>query len=404
MTAPPADQPPIVVTGVVVQDDAGRVLTVRKRGTERFMLPGGKPEPDETPAQTGARELGEELGLRVDPTSMQLLGEFRGPAANEPGRTLHSTVFLARPEGEPSAAAEIDEMRWLPVDAVALTAEIDAAALAPMLAENVLPILRTVAAEEAAIARLVEAAPEPGVDIGTDGLVVETFGGQPDGVRPVTVVVHGGFWRPSIDRTHLRAAAHMLAEHGFLVALPEYRREPGNPQATLDDLWAVDDLLAAGGWYDAPVPGIWMGHSAGGHLAMLRGLQSDRTPVGVISLAGAHDLTRTATEFLGHGAAVDWVGARPHEAPEAYAQLDPRLLWGDAGVNADAVIPPALLVHGSDDATVPAAHSEDFPAPSRIVPGAHHADLVDPESPHWHQVHTAWLELYAQMWQAAHPQ
>lgn len=393
MTAPHADQPPIVVTGVVVQDDAGRVLTVRKRGTERFMLPGGKPEPGESPAQTGARELGEELGLRVDPASMQLLGAFSGPAANEPGRLLESTVFHARPEGVPRAAAEIDELRWLPVDAGALDAEITPELLAPMLADNVLPILRTARAEEAAIARLVDTAPEPGEDIGTGGLVVETFGGRPDGVRPVTVLVHGGFWRPTIDRTHLRAAAHVLADHGFLVALPEYRREPGNPRAALDDLLAVDDLLAANGWYDAPVAGIWVGHSAGGHLAMLRGLQPGRTPVGVLSLAGAHDLTRTATEFLGHGAAVDWVGARPQEAPDAYARLDPRLLWPDAGRD------HVLLVHGSDDATVPAAHSEDFPAPSRIVPGAHHADLVDPDSPHWHHVHTAWLELYAGMFQ-----
>lgn len=393
MTAPHAAQPPIVVTGVVVQDDAGRVLTVRKRGTERFMLPGGKPEPGESSAQTGARELAEELGLRADPASMQLLGAFSGPAANEPGRLLESTVFLARPEGEPQPAAEIAEMRWLPLAAEALAVEIDPTLLAPMLVDNVLPILRTALAEQAAITRLVETAPPPGEDIGTDGIIIETFGGHPEGMRPVTVLVHGGFWRPGIDRTHLRAAATMLAEHGFSVALPEYRREPGNPRAALEELLAVDDLLAARGWYDAPVPAIWVGHSAGGHLAMLRGLEPDRTRVGVISLAGAHDLTRTATEFLGHGAAVDWVGARPQEAPGAYAELDPRLLWPNTGRN------HVLLVHGSDDATVPAAHSEDFPAPTRIVPGAHHADLVDPASPHWHQVHTAWLEVYAGMFQ-----
>ena len=142
MTATSADQPPIVVTGVVVQDDAGRVLTVRKRGTERFMLPGGKPEPGESPAQTGARELAEELGLRVDPASMQLLGAFSGPAANEPGRLLESTVFHARPEGEPQPAAEIAELRWLPVEADALGAELDAGRIAPLLADHVLPLLR----------------------------------------------------------------------------------------------------------------------------------------------------------------------------------------------------------------------------------------------------------------------
>ena len=65
MTATSTDQPPIVVTGVVVQDDAGRVLTVRKRGTQRFMLPGGKLEDGETFAQTASREVEEELGREL---------------------------------------------------------------------------------------------------------------------------------------------------------------------------------------------------------------------------------------------------------------------------------------------------------------------------------------------------
>lgn len=142
MTATSADQPPIVVTGVVVQDDAGRVLTVRKRGTQRFMLPGGKPEAGELPAATGARELAEEVGLAVDADSLELLGEFVGRAANEPGRALHSTVFLAEPEGEPQPAAEIAELRWLPVEADALGAELDDGRIAPLLADHVLPLLR----------------------------------------------------------------------------------------------------------------------------------------------------------------------------------------------------------------------------------------------------------------------
>ncbi|HEX9086427.1 MAG TPA: NUDIX domain-containing protein, partial [Arthrobacter sp.] len=38
----------IIVSAVCVFDEAGRLLTVRKRGTDKFMHPGGKPEAGET--------------------------------------------------------------------------------------------------------------------------------------------------------------------------------------------------------------------------------------------------------------------------------------------------------------------------------------------------------------------
>ena len=122
----------IVVAAVAVVRD-GHVLTVRKRGTSRFMLVGGKPEPGEDPLATAVREAREEVGLEVG--EAELLGEFVSEAANEPDHVLHSTVFLADPEGEPLAAGEIAEMRWTPLD--------DAGDhLAPMLEREVLPRLR----------------------------------------------------------------------------------------------------------------------------------------------------------------------------------------------------------------------------------------------------------------------
>ncbi|MDT9594263.1 NUDIX domain-containing protein [Nocardioides zeae] len=123
-----------VVAAVCLQDADGRVLTVRKRGTERFMLPGGKIEAGETPEQTAVREIAEEIGVEL--RDLALLGVFEGAAANEPGASLHSTVFTATTDGEPAAAAEIAEVRW--VDPAAPPAGLP---LAPMLEENVLPLL-----------------------------------------------------------------------------------------------------------------------------------------------------------------------------------------------------------------------------------------------------------------------
>ena len=135
-TAQVADVPVITVTALCLLDDRGRLLLVRKRGTSRFMQPGGKPEPGETPAQTGARELTEELGLAVQPGDLTLLGTWQGPAANEADTLLVATVFLCPLTAEPVPAAEIEEIAWLD-----LRAARDREDLAPLLTDFVIPHL-----------------------------------------------------------------------------------------------------------------------------------------------------------------------------------------------------------------------------------------------------------------------
>lgn len=119
------------MAAVCLRDDAGRLLAVRKQGTTRFMNPGGKLEPGETPAQAAVREVREELGLEVE---VRYLGEFVTETANEPGAVLESTVFTAELTGTPTAAAEIAELRWVEPDATD-------ADLAPLLRDHVLPVL-----------------------------------------------------------------------------------------------------------------------------------------------------------------------------------------------------------------------------------------------------------------------
>lgn len=104
----------IHVSAAVITDAEGRLLLVRKAGTTAFMQPGGKPEPNETPAETLVRELAEEVGLRVDSDALEALGSFAASAANEPGFEVVADVFRVDiGDQRPEPAAEIAELRWV---------------------------------------------------------------------------------------------------------------------------------------------------------------------------------------------------------------------------------------------------------------------------------------------------
>lgn len=123
----------VEVVVAVIRDAAGRVLTVRKRGTHRFMLPGGKREPGEDEATALARELREELGVAV--VTARLFGRFEAPAANEPGATVRAAVHLVEITGEASVQAEIEDLLWID------PAGPPEVPIAPLLAGRVLPAL-----------------------------------------------------------------------------------------------------------------------------------------------------------------------------------------------------------------------------------------------------------------------
>lgn len=115
------DAPVIRVVAALITDPRGRLLLVRKRGTDRFMQAGGKPEGGETAAAALVRELQEELGVVVPESALEPLGAFETDAANEAGHRLKAQVFRLRLDGPVDARAEIEEVRWVtPAEALAL--------------------------------------------------------------------------------------------------------------------------------------------------------------------------------------------------------------------------------------------------------------------------------------------
>lgn len=200
---------------------------------------------------------------------------------------------------------------------------------------------------------------------------LSAYGPDPDQVweeygephHPLIVLVHGGYFRPSVDRTHLRPMAAALSAEGHRVALAEYRRLPGDPWASVRDLRDLDEAIG---------DGTWVGHSAGGALVMLHANTLGRRAV---ALAPVGDFAKSHAGGHGSHAVRDWIGGTPEERPKDWNALDP------SGIGEWQRL---IIVHGDGDESVPPYVNADLPA--QWISGAHHFDLVDPASPYWPQV------------------
>jgi acetyl esterase/lipase len=199
----------------------------------------------------------------------------------------------------------------------------------------------------------------------------------------VLFLVHGGFWKQEWDRTHTRPMARALADLGWVVATPEYRRVRGGggwPTTGEDVRRALD---AVPGFLDelcvASARTVAVGHSAGGHLVLwlaATGAPLDR----VVALAPVCDLREAIRLGLGDHATEALLGSAPPESADPMTLLDER---PSASV---------AIVHGVDDDVVPVSLSRGFVvrhgwAELHETPGAHF-EVIEPGSPAWPTVLT----------------
>lgn len=186
------------------------------------------------------------------------------------------------------------------------------------------------------------------------------------------VLVHGGYWRPEYDRTHLRPMAAACADAGHPTLLLGYSRVPGDPDAAVDDLRralaAAVDVLPGG----RPV---LVGHSAGGHLALVLAADPAVPARGCLALAPVADLQEADRLDLDDGAVRAFLGG----AADDRADLDP--------VRLPTPAVPVTIVHGDADTLVPTHLSTAYcrASGSRLVvlPGIAHFEVIDPLSSAW---------------------
>ena len=88
------------------------MLLVRVRENEHWYLPGGKIESHESAQSALQRELAEELGIQLRPSSVKYLYTVVGPAYGQPG-LVELVCFSGEWSGEPQAHGEVSEVQWL---------------------------------------------------------------------------------------------------------------------------------------------------------------------------------------------------------------------------------------------------------------------------------------------------
>jgi acetyl esterase/lipase len=193
------------------------------------------------------------------------------------------------------------------------------------------------------------------------------------GPHALAVVVHGGAWQAMYNLIHTGHLCVELAAAGIASWNVEYRRvgDPGGGwPGTLEDV-----VLALRHVAELPDvdPGrvVFVGHSAGGHLALLAARQvSAQAVVALAAVCEPEAWDNTAVgAFFG--------GAVPREG-------SPRQML-PIGV-------PQVLLHGTEDASVPYALSAGYveaaggEAKLVMLGGAGHFEPIDPQAAEWPRV------------------
>jgi len=217
--------------------------------------------------------------------------------------------------------------------------------------------------EDRSVFEIPYVSPDKTISYGKSEDQVIDFYNATEANNSIIVLIHGGYWRPEYDRKHLAPLARKFAELGWPVALIEYRRIIGNPDAALNDVVSAINEVAS-----EHKNIILIGHSAGGQLALIAAKKVEVS--GIIALAPVTNLALAEELDLDEDAVSDFLGA----PASMRTDLDPMCQPHPSS--------PTTLIHGALDIRVPPAFSRDYAERFNIklieVENIGHFELIDP--------------------------
>lgn len=203
-----------------------------------------------------------------------------------------------------------------------------------------------------------------------------------DSKAPLLVLIHGGCWLNAYDIKHTHALSTALSQSGYAVWAVEYRRtgdDGGGWPGTYQDIQAAIKFTAELDHerIDVSKTAI-VGHSAGGHLALLAGSELDASFSVIIGLAAIVDIQKySAGSNSCQVATPQFMGGTANMKPADYDAANPAKKTLHAST---------ILIHGDADTIVPIEQSRDTDVPVRVVDGAGHFDMVHPGTESFQQL------------------
>lgn len=195
--------------------------------------------------------------------------------------------------------------------------------------------------------------------------------------RATLVFIHGGCWLNQFDIGYSRALNSALADAGFAVWSLEYRRTGdigGGWPGTFEDIVAGINHLADLDAVNTDRLAI-LGHSAGGHLALLAGARSELLRVEpdlIVGLAAISDVVSYSEGSNSCQAATPlFMGGDVEERAPQFFAANP----SNHGLHENTV-----LMQGDVDEIVPLSQASLDGARTLLSPGAGHFDWVHPET------------------------
>lgn len=195
--------------------------------------------------------------------------------------------------------------------------------------------------------------------------------------KPLVILIHGGCWLNTFGVDHAMPMASALSDAGYAVWALEYRRTgdegggwPGSfvdIQSALSSIHHLPDAVNRDQL-------ILLGHSAGGHLALLAHQQNTlkQDIVKTIGLAAITDLPQYVQgQNSCQTAGLKFMGGMPEDLPDAYQSADPQQLGPYNNT---------LLLHGQADVIVPEKQAKLTGAKTVKLSTTGHFDWIHPGS------------------------